>query len=267
VERGDAATEELFRAGRDAWPELEVTAASFTAFLRDHGENDAHAEAPRHAGDLYLACACAAGDPRALAAFERHFGDELTRALRRVGPVTEDLEQRVRELLFTHASGGPKIAQYAGHAPLRHWLRVVAARIAQNARRKRVEAPADDAILSAVVADAANPESSLISASLLHEYKTAFEEAFRALEPSERTLLRFSVVDELGIDAIAELLKVHRATAARRVASARARLGELTKAQVMARARLSEADFESAVHWIRSQLDLSLRRVFVDDGD
>jgi RNA polymerase sigma-70 factor, ECF subfamily len=96
----------------------------------------------------------------------------------------------------------------------------------------------------------------------MRAYKTAFEEAFRELDPSERTILRFSVINEMSIDEIARLLKVHRATAARRVAAARARLGELTKARVMERAGLSPKDFESAAQLIRSNLELSLRRVF-----
>jgi RNA polymerase sigma-70 factor, ECF subfamily len=252
---------ELWHLGHEEWPELDVSAASFTAFVEPKG---ACGEAERtHAGDLYLACACLEGAPGALETFERKFGEDLSRALRRGGASGEDLYQLVLERLFTRGGSGPKIAQYSGRAALRHWLRVVAIRTAQNERRKRVDAPSgDDAIFSSVVADSDSPESKLISASLMHAYKAAFEEAFRELDPAERTILRFSVINEMSIDEIARLLKVHRATAARRVAAARARLGELTKARVMNRAGLSSKDFDSAVQLIRSNLDLSLRRVF-----
>ena len=73
-------------------------------------------------------------------------------------------------------------------------------------------------------------------------------------------------MDELGIDDIATILKVHRATAARRVAAARAKLGDLTRATVMERGRLSAAEFDSAVRVIRSQLHLSLQRMFAGEG-
>jgi RNA polymerase sigma-70 factor (ECF subfamily) len=252
---------EVWRLGHEEWPELDVPAERFTAFVESKG---ASGETERtHAGDLYLACACLEGVPTALKSFERKFGEDLARALRRGDSSGEDLYQLVLERLFTRGPSGPKIAQYSGRAALRHWLRVVAVRTAQNERRKRVDAPSnDDAIFSSVVADADSPESKLISASLMQAYKAAFEEAFRELDPSERTILRFSVINEMSIDEIARLLKVHRATAARRVAAARARLGELTKARVMNRAGLTPKDFDSAVQLIRSNLELSLRRVF-----
>jgi RNA polymerase sigma-70 factor (ECF subfamily) len=252
---------ELWRLGHERWPDFGISVERFNAFLEPQGiVGDSERS---HAGDLYLACACLEGVPAALETFEREFGEDLERALRRSGQSTDDIYQLVLERLFTRAGGGPKIAQYSGRAALRHWLRVVAIRAAQNERRKRVDSPSsDEAIFSSVVAEAASPESKLISASLMRAYKTAFEEAFRELDPSERTILRFSVINEMSIDEIARLLKVHRATAARRVAAARARLGELTKARVMERAGLSPKDFESAAQLIRSNLELSLRRVF-----
>jgi len=252
---------EVWRLGRDEWPELDVPAETFAAFMEPKGPcGDTERT---HAGDLYLACACLEGVPTAVEAFERKFGEDLARALRRGYSSSEDLYQLVLERLFTRGAGGPKIAQYSGRAALRHWLRVVGIRTAQNERRRRVDAPSsDEAIFSSVVADADSPESKLIHASLMQAYKTAFEEAFRELDPAERTLLRFSVINEMSIDEIARLLKVHRATAARRVAAARARLGDLTKSRVMNRAGLSPKDFDSAVQLIRSNLELSLRRVF-----
>jgi RNA polymerase sigma-70 factor (ECF subfamily) len=257
---GEEGGAELWRLGRERWPAFGVSLETFAAFLDPKG---VVGEAERsNAGDLYLACACLEGVPAALEAFEREFGGDIVRALRRSSPSTDDLYQLVLQRLFTRAGGGPKIGQYSGRAALRHWLRVVAIRTAQNERRKRVDAPTDDAIFSALVAEASSPESKLISASLMQAYKTAFEEAFRELDPSERTILRFSVIDEMSIDDIAGLLKVHRATAARRLAAARARLGDLTKVRVMDRAGLSPKDFDSAAHLIRSNLELSLRRVF-----
>jgi RNA polymerase sigma-70 factor (ECF subfamily) len=255
---------ELWALGHAAWPELHLEEEVFRGHVAGHSGEPVPLD---HAGDLYLACACAYGVPGALGAFERTFADDIARAIRRLGAGSnDDLGQVVRQKLFTDEGDGPKIAQYSGRARLRHWLRVVVARTVQNSRRKRVEAPVTDSHVNALVADALTPEAMLIEGTLVREYKAAFEDAFRALEPQERMLLRFSVVDGLGIDDIAAILKVHRATAARRVAAARVKLGDLTKATVIERGRLSPDEFESAVRVIRSQLQLSLQRVFAADA-
>lgn len=69
-----------------------------------------------------------------------------------------------------------------------------------------------------------DPELEYLRRLYTHEFRLAFETAAAKLDAGERNALRAQYVHRLGIDAIANLLGIHRATAARRVANARERL-------------------------------------------
>src|SRR5262249_14723667 len=69
-----ALSAEVVARGRAAWPGLEVEAKAFARHVaaRIPAEADvAAALGACHAGDLHLACACAAGDARAIETFDR----------------------------------------------------------------------------------------------------------------------------------------------------------------------------------------------------
>ena len=108
-------------------------------------------------------------------------------------------------------------------------------------------------------------EPTVISAGDLYDaiadFKQAFEHAMASLEPSERNILRMSFVSDLSIDEIGKLYSIHRATAARRLARARARLAELTREHLRQRLDLDEGEFTSIVRLVHSQLNLSISRV------
>src|SRR5262245_35046638 len=128
----------LFDDGRRAWSGVRVEEATFAAFVRERAGEDADLAA-LHGADLYLACACAAGDPAALAAFEARYMADVPSFLARVehaSAVIEDVSQLVRERLFVAADGKrPKILDYSGRGSLGSWLRVVTLRVAMNRRR------------------------------------------------------------------------------------------------------------------------------------
>src|SRR5262249_24103357 len=69
-----------------------------------------------HAGDLYLACACAHGDPAAIAHFDRQFLSDVREALARMdksAAFIKDVAQIVRQkLLVSDGAAAPKIADY-----------------------------------------------------------------------------------------------------------------------------------------------------------
>jgi RNA polymerase sigma-70 factor (ECF subfamily) len=250
----------MWQAGTLGFPGIPLSLAEFGTFVRAR-TTSAHG---LHAADLFLACACALRVPGALETFEREFGRELDYTPRsgttKLG--SGDVGQMVRERLFVTTPERPaKILLYSGRAPLRHWLRAVVKRATFNALRKRVEEPTDDAKLMDAVADD-NPEAMLIRGRLHSAYKSAFERAFRALSPAERTVLRLHYIDQLAIDALGRILGVHRATAARRLASTREKLRAQTQEQLCAIAGLSEAELSSAVRFIGDELDLSIERVF-----
>jgi len=259
----DAALALVWETGKEAWPALAVTPADLARFVQgaDHGAAD---EGGRlHAADVFLACACAIGAPGAIEAFEKAFGRDLDRSIRRLTASSEaaDVAQIVRERLFVAQPARPaKISLYSGRAPLRYWVRVVAQRTARSAGRKRVDSPTGDGALLDRVADG-DAEDQVMRAHLRHLYKASFERAFAGLEPADRTLLRLHYLDRMGIDALGRMLQIHRASAARRIASTRERLREATLAIVREQAGMSEAALASAVRMLRDELDLSIERV------
>ena len=107
-----------------AWPGVTVDAERFAAYVRERAVDVERAPM----ADLYLACACEAGDPAALAAFESHFMREVGVAaakLRAAAGIADEARQVVRELLFV---GKRAIGSYAGRGDLRGWIRVIAMR-------------------------------------------------------------------------------------------------------------------------------------------
>lgn len=254
-------SEALFR-GRAAWPDVALDEARFAAFLEGRVEAaDLEARAP----DLYIACAAAGSDARAIAALEaRHF-DVIDAALGKMGLATDrvaEVKQGLRKLLFVgDGDSGARIAEYRGSGDLRAWLRVTAMRAALKLLRKAGrEVPAsDDAVLEARSSED-DPELQYMKAAYRAAFKTAFQEALDSLLPKEKTLLKQQLVDGLSIDELGTLYQVNRSTAARWVQSAREKLLTRTRRTFMLNARISSDECESIMRLVRSQLDVSLQR-------
>ncbi len=75
-------------------------------------------------------------------------------------------------------------------------------------------------------------------------------------------MLRLYFLDGLSIDRIAAVYAVHRATAARWVARGREALLRGTQEVLGQRFRLDQAEVESLVGIVRSQLDVTLSSLF-----
>lgn len=250
--------------GRAALPQIRCSDAHFARFLG--ARVPAEALASVRVEDLWVACGCAAGDPSALEAIEARYFPDVDVALGKMGLARErmdEVKQGLRRLLFVGGEDRtpPRIAEYRGTGDLRAWLRVTAMRAALKLLRKESrETPAgDDAILEAR-AHEDDPELAYMKAAYRAAFRAAFQEALDSLHPKERTLLKQQIVDGLGIDELGALYQVHRATAARWVASAREKLLGRTRRTFMLRARLSSDECESIMRMVRSQLDVSLHR-------
>jgi RNA polymerase sigma-70 factor (ECF subfamily) len=248
---------------RGAFPEIQVDDDGFAAFLGARVPPEGLATA--RVEDLWVACGCAAGEPRALAAIEARYFPDVDVALGKMGLSAErrdEVKQGLRRLLFVGDAAAPaRIAEYRGTGDLRAWLRVTAMRAALKLLRKEGrETPAsDDAILEARTHDD-DPELAYMKAAYRASFRAAFQEALESLHPKERTLLKQQIVDGLGIDELGALYQVHRATAARWVTSAREKLLGRTRRTFMLRARISSDECESIMRMVRSQLDVSLHR-------
>lgn len=215
--------------------------------------------------DLALACACAAGDPRALAAIDERFFREIDVAatrLRAPAAVLDDAKQRLRQRLLVSVDGGkPRITDYAGRGKLQTWLRVAITReVLRLLERTEGELPLEENRLSALPFRADDPELLVMQAQAKEQFGAAFQAAIASLTERERNLLRQSYLDGLSIDELGGLYQVHRATVARWLNKATETLLERTRAQLMEQLAMTPAVCDSFIRGLQSRLDVSIRR-------
>lgn len=216
------------------------------------------------AADLYLACALGLGDARALALAEAELVPAARQATARIdagAAFVDEVVQRLRDRLFVRGQAPPGIAQYRGSGPLARWVGVVASRIALDLKRAdaRVAPEVDDVLATLPAPD--DPELAVIWQTCAAEYKAALTAGFATLSRRERNLLRQRYIDELDIDALGRLYRVHPATAYRWLRQVEQRLAAATRAAVMDKLSLSESQVRSIERLIASRLQLSLARL------
>jgi len=249
-----------------AWSGVELEPETYAAYVAERLSDGPAAEglARMALGDLYLACACASGQPRALEALDGLIGRAVAMAAdaaRAPAVVRDEAAQMVRTLLLLpRPERPPAILDYSGRGPLGGWLRIIATReVVRLAKRSGREVELGDALL----ADPGLGDDPVLRR-LKERYRAELAEAFRAalatLGPKERTLLRYQLIDGLGIDDIGAILHVHRATAARRLARVRDLLVAETRARLAERLRIADDEVESIIRLVQSELDVSIIR-------
>jgi RNA polymerase sigma-70 factor, ECF subfamily len=225
--------------------------------------------APDLPDDADLAAACASGDQEAIAALDARLPALLRPVLARLGVARSDddeILQRVRVALFTAGpSGQSALADYSGRGSLRAYLRAIAVKLALK-KIEREERAAGDPIEEILAGGDDSPELAVLKARCRGELRAAFAVAIEELDERQRTLLRQHHVDGLSIDVLARLHRVHRATAARWVASARAALLRGVRRYFAGPTGLDRAELDSLVALVRSRLDLSLSRLLPPTG-
>ena len=258
------------REAQAAWPAVNLSAEIFIRHLASRiPERDEPPEVALeklHMADLYLACACARGDTRAMEAFDARYFVDLGIALQQMrlaGDLLDEVKQQIRVQLFVTAGDEiPDIALYAGRGELRLWVRSIGVRAALKILRqgKHLRPDGQEALLTLSGSDD-DLELAHLKEMSSAEFKAAFVEAVATLTTRQRNLLRHHLVDTLSIDEVGRIYRVHRATAARWIASARDELMTRTLRFLRARLDLGPSELESLVRLVRSQLDLSLYRV------
>jgi RNA polymerase sigma-70 factor, ECF subfamily len=254
--------EKMWQVARAAWPAIPLDAERFCAFL---GERTARLGClpTSHAADLYLVCACIDGDQDALRAFDSLLG-EVGRKLRH-NDNRQNLEealQKVRQVVLARDDRPAPLDDYLGSGALGGWLRIALTRaLIDLARSAPRETRADTGELAAAVDEHDDPETRYLKTHYQAEFKAAFAVALAGLSPDDRRALRYSIVERLSIDEIAQLDNVHRATAARQVARARERLAEETRKVMRERLRIDLSQLESVLRLIDGQVDVSVRRL------
>jgi len=244
-----------------ARPDVELTLDAWARALAPALGSADPADALRrlHAGDLWLAAGLGVADPAALAAFERELIPEVDRALRRLAGAPDELDElrqwvRVR-LLVADPPEQPRISSYEGTARLSRWIRTIATRVAFTRHRLTKRYAGVDPVPEVVLET--TPELARLRSEHHELFVSSLKEAFRELDPENRTLLRLRYADGLTAVAISRAYQMHESTISRRLAAARQAVAESFERIASERLGKDREAF-SLLQMMRSQVESSL---------
>jgi RNA polymerase sigma-70 factor (ECF subfamily) len=258
---------QVVERARRSWPAGWIRDENFAAYLAQRVPSSSGAMdwlGKVQVEDLYLSCACAAGHPEALAAFETRILPQVGSAIARIDSsaafITEVEQQIRRKVLVGEASQSPKIADYAGFGPLVHWLRAVAVRTALNFNRSRgrQDRPVPDEVLLKLPVQAGDPELDYLKRRYRGDFTQAFREALASLSSQERNVLRLHFLEGLSFAQVGVAYQVDKSTVSRWVAKTRRTLLERTRTDLAERLKLNPQDLDSLMDLVHSQLELSI---------
>ncbi len=239
---------------RSAWPDVVLDDATFLA----HVERVAGNEPDLDLTTMFLACACLQHEPHALAGFEARYLEPLPRMLSRITSdpsILDEVRQLLRIKLFVGPA--PAIERYR-RGSFSAWLRVIATRLTIDVLRTRGVAAPTAPLELATEGDAG---LALLKLRYRDQVSTAFALAIAALPRTDRAMLRFCFVDNLGLDAIGRVYELSKSAVSRRLARARAILLADVKHRLEVELGVPAPELDSIVKLVRSQLHLSLPRL------
>jgi len=249
-----------FEAGRAAHPTIELPRETFLQFAAARAQTWAgNAE---RAADLYLACACVARVPAAIAHFLEKFGTRIPHYLGRLAR-NPDLVNEVRQIVVTRCIVGegdkpPALLTYSATGSLEGWLRATAVREALAINRQSERHTGDvEAALEAQM-PWADREISLFKQIYREPVSRAFAAACAQLDAQDRALLRLHYAEGVTTADLATMYGISRATLIRRLAASRESLVDGVKAALRKAVGVAEQDFDSVLRLVQSQIDLRL---------
>lgn len=278
-ERLPVALEVMLEEARAAHPDLLGSGLSFVRYVaaRLPGYLPAEQELARlHASDLLLAMSCAEGSAEAIASFEEEHLGLVSAAGSKLSMTPEqgdELRQQVRFKLLVSGVGGsaPKIANYAGSGALRSWVYATGLRTGLNELRRagRAPLPTGDEQLLVAMPDRNDDQELRYMKEL---YRSAFSDAFKAaigeLEDRLANVLRHYYLDEMTLEQIGALYRVHKTTVMRWTNKAHAALEIETKKRMVSHLKLQPSEVESVMRLIQSGIQLGLASVLaIDDSE
>jgi RNA polymerase sigma-70 factor (ECF subfamily) len=247
-------------AAEEAWPGVVVPRQAFVAQLAGHLDrrDPVAALAATFTTDVYLAYACSVGDPCALGTLDRQHLTAVRSYLARIdssADLADEAVQVLRTKLLTARGGeAPKIASFAGRAPLGAWLRLAGVRTARGLMRSRARDVRLDTGRADLGSNMVDPETALLKARHGAEFSAAIERALLRLSPKERTLMRLYFVDGMSLQAIGRIYHVHEATISRRLSALRGGLLDAVREEL----DVTAAELESLVGAVMSRLDVDI---------
>lgn len=265
----DSGLRAVWDLGRAAWPNLELDAERFIAWLGPRIE-PTQEPAQLVAADLFLAIACLLRVPGAvetfvqgpLAATERHVASII-----KTPEARAELLQDLSVLLLAPGANGaePRLAQYSGRGPLAVWLRMTATRRALNLGRGKTRHVDFDEVAFERIADA-DPELSTLRRRHKQEIADIFREAALATPREDRMLLRLHYVQGSTMNELATLFRTSRSTLHRRIDAIRDDLMKRIAGLVRQRMRIDTSQQGSMLRLFQSDLRDNLRLLLGEDS-
>jgi RNA polymerase sigma-70 factor len=261
----------LCARARAEWPELGVVRdAELEAFMlaripAERLDLDVRAE------DLLLACACAKGILAAHDLLRERIEGDIDRVHTRIRPPISlpQARQLIEKRLFTVPEGGvAMIALYKGDIDLAGYVRNVTSRVLLGLASRTKQRPdsIEDCILQAVAPNTARSPTDADLERVMRNYlaglRVAMTHAVASLDPRERALLRYAIVDQLGPEALGLMYAVSAETMATWLRAARAGLEFRLKHRVAERLRVADRDHGILVRFVSTQLDVLFKPLF-----
>jgi RNA polymerase sigma-70 factor (ECF subfamily) len=172
-----------------------------------------------------------------------------------------DVCQKLRiRLLVRDGDIPPRIVRYTGEVPLSAWIRVIALRLALNAKRGPLMAARDDES-EAEGTSLDDPELEYLRSQYKAPFVRALQEAIGGLPKDDRTILRLHYVDGVNIDGIGRVFQVHRATVARWLVRIRAEVLARAKQRLAEQVGAEPDEASSVIGALAGEIDVSISRV------
>lgn len=253
----------LYQRGVEAWPQITLSRESFSKELAARLRTADGASKLHH--DVYLAIAANAGNTFAVDACQTIARREIEFAAARLGATptqADDIRSELGRLLFTaDAARASALASFTGRGDLPGYLRVIAAHaLARRMQRDQREQSLDSGLFE-LLGPVLDPEVALLRERYRPDVEAAFARALTMLSDRRRAILRYHVVEGWSIDKLGEQYGVHRSTAARWLAEARAELGDTIRAELIERLVMTESQVDSIVALVTSRIEVSLDRL------
>ncbi len=253
----------------DEHPQIILEDASFIAHigarlrLRD-AEDPMLALEQLRLEDMYLALACAQGEPHALKILEEvllpGIRAGLIKLARGAGCWLDDFMQEARlQLLVPAGERRPKILKYGGQGKLFSWLNVVLRRDARHwLRRNEGRDILQDNLAEKLTESSPSPERLLMRESICAVFAEVLRETIKRLEPRARTLLSLHVIDDLSFDQIGVFYGVHRTTAMRWIERIKQEIHLRSRSELTERLKLQGPRLDSTLYLLQSDMHISL---------
>ncbi len=216
-----------------------------------------------HCSDVALALLATDGHHHALEIFDRLLRAQVRIAVANIDSSLAFCDEVAQVLRLRLLLGSPPgLSSYAGRGSLAAWLRVSALRAGLELRAQ-THGDRDESLMQRVTPER-GPEFEFIRARYRTEFRSAFASALAALPAQTRNLLRLHYLEGISLLQMGKLYGLHRTTVARRLDEARQSLFDETRRLIFAKLAIGREEFEGLIALLRSQLDVSIRRLLAE---